>query len=89
MKVVKLDNRHNVYKKLGHTTALRFTSWTFSPASAVERIVVNTLGYQTEDPRWFAYFGKQNGRNKYKPFWISFKYPADLSMILLKLDQKR
>ena len=31
---------------------------------------------------WYAYFGKNNGRAN-RPFWISFRREADLTLVLL------
>lgn len=90
MKVVKLNRRFRMHKEHQHEIALRFKTWC-ARAQEVEQVTKDTFGSQytwhTADyETWHGYFGKarDNGRC---PYWITFRNPADLTMILLRLDQ--
>jgi hypothetical protein len=91
MKVVKLNRRFTMYKDHGHQVALRFSSYT-KEVGQIERTTKELLGNQFESwdsyPHWRAYFGKLSGHTTVRPFWITFRDPAHLTMLMLKLDQK-
>jgi len=36
-------------------------------------------------PHWRAYFGKASGHTPMRPYWITFRDPAHLTMLMLKL----
>jgi hypothetical protein len=92
MKVVKLNRRFPMYKDHGHEVALRFSSYT-QEVRAVEHTASSLFGSQYAHwdsyPHWRAYFGKgKRGRTCMRPYWITFRDPAHLTMLMLKLDQK-
>jgi hypothetical protein len=87
MKVVKLNRRFTMHKEHGHQVALRFVSWN-DRAREVERVTKDTFGSQYTWPSgyesWRGYFGKTNTGNR--PYWITFRNPADLTLIMMKLN---
>ena len=92
MKVVKLNRRFRMHKEHGHTVALRFNTWG-DRAREVERVTKDTFGSQytwnTDDYEyWRGYFGKANtGHRSFgRPYWITFRNPADLTLIMMKLN---
>jgi hypothetical protein len=91
MKVVKLNRRFAMYKDHGHEVALRFPSYT-QEVSRFERTAKSLFGSQFVSwdsyPHWRGYFGKYNGHTPMRPYWITFRNPAHLTMLMLKLDQK-
>ena len=86
MKVVRLDRRFRQYKQHGHVIAVRCDSW-LGEGISFEQICKAKLGGQGYMPTndWHAYFGKNNGRAN-RPFWISFRREADLTLVLLSAD---
>jgi hypothetical protein len=79
-----------MFKDHGHKVALRFSSYT-KEVSQIERTTTELLGNQFEswdNWHWRAYFGKANGHTSMRPYWITFRNPAHLTMLMLKLDQK-
>jgi hypothetical protein len=91
MKVVKLNRRFAMYKDHGHEVALRFSTYT-QEVGQIERTANSLFGsqYAHRDsyPHWRAYFGKSSGHTPMRPYWITFRNPAHLTMLMLKLDQK-
>ena len=90
MKVVKLNRRFRMHKDHGHQVALRFNGWN-DRAREVERVTKDTFGSQykwhTSDyETWHGYFGKASGHTPNRPYWITFRNPADLTMIMMKLN---
>ena len=83
MKVVRLDRRFRQYKQHGHVIAVRCDSW-LGEGTSFEQVCKAQLGGQGYMPAndWHAYFGKNNGRAN-RPFWISFRREADLTLVLL------
>ena len=83
MKVVKLDRRFRQFKQHGHVIAVRCKSW-LEEGVPLEKICMAKLGgrYYMPDNDWYAYFGKDNGRDN-RPYWITFRREADLSFVLL------
>ena len=85
MKVVKLNRRFKQYKENGHTVALRFESYHPGTVSAYEKICRARLkghGYNHEAD-WAGYFGHATRGNSYRPYWITFRNEADLTMVML------
>lgn len=82
MKTVKLNGRFRMYREHGHTVALRFKSWT-TDVSRYESACRRHLGSDWAKTSWFSYFGARNGRSDSRPFWITFRNEADLTLVLL------
>ena len=89
MKVVKLNRRFAMYKNHGHEVGLRFSAYT-AECGRVERTATALFGSQYEFwndyPHWRSYFGKASGHTPNRPFWITFRNPAHLTMLMLKLE---
>jgi hypothetical protein len=85
MKVVKLNRRFRQFKECGHTIALRFTDW--AEAMPYEKIIQARLGvsWQRHDS-WYSYFGNRSSRNDFRPYWITFRNEAELTLVLLSAD---
>jgi len=84
MKVVKLNRRFKQYKEHGHTVALRFNGWD-TDANMYEKACRAKLpghGWNREAD-WYSYFGDRNNRTLSRPYWITFRNEADLTMIML------
>jgi len=85
MKIVKLNRRFKQFKENGHTVALRFKSYDPRIVGAYEKVCRERLkghGYNREAD-WAGYFGYAPNRDSYRPYWITFRNEADLTMILL------
>lgn len=78
-----------MFRQHGHQVALRFKSWNRT-AAQVEMTVTKMYGSQymamPNYPVWRSYIGQSSGHTPTRPFWITFRDPAHLTMILLKLD---
>jgi len=88
MKVVKLNRRFKQYKENGHTVALRFESYQPATISVYEKICRARLrghGYNREAD-WYSYFGHAPNSNSSRPYWITFRNEADLTLVLLSAD---
>jgi hypothetical protein len=93
MKIVKLNRRFSMHRDHGHAVALRFDTWN-DRALRYEQATQRLLGSQYEYanwknyPYWRGYFGKASGHTPQKPYWITFRDPAHLTAVMLKVDQK-
>jgi hypothetical protein len=88
MKVVKLNRRFKQYKEHGHVVALRFSSYQPATIAAYEKICRARLrghGYNREAD-WYGYFGYAPNSTRPRPYWITFRNEADLTMVLLSTD---
>jgi hypothetical protein len=90
MKVVKLNRRFRQFKEHGHTVALRFEGWT-KKATEVEKVCRERLkaGGWSRDQNWYSYYGERNSRydrDVARPYWITFRNEADLTLVLLSAD---
>jgi hypothetical protein len=85
MKVVKLNRRFRQFKEHGHTIALRFTDW--AEAMPYEKIIQARLGvsWQRHDS-WYSYFGNRSNLYVLRPYWITFRNEAELTLVLLSAD---
>ena len=83
MKVVKVTRSWRVWSH-GHKVALRFNGWT-KEAGQVEELCRQRIGFSgwRGDGPWTSWYGKSNGRNEPRPYFISFHNEADATMILL------
>ena len=83
MKVVKLNRRFRMHKEHGHEVALRFSTWG-DRAREVERVTKDTFGTQYT---WSSTYETWCGsRTSSRPYWITFRNPADLTLIMMKLN---
>ena len=84
MKVVKLNRRFKKFRDYGHTVALRFGEG-YPEAVPYESAIMTRLGGNRYDSKatWTSYFGDRNGRNTVRPYWITFRNEADLTLVLL------
>jgi len=87
MKIVKLNRRYKQFKNNGHTVALRFNGWN-PTAAAIEKICKERLtGYGwLPEHDWYHYYGDRNSRTDVRPYWITFRNEADLTLVLLSAD---
>jgi len=85
MKVVKLNRRFRQFKEHGHTVALKFPHGITSDAQAIHKVCSRKLkgnGWDRSDT-WYSYYGDRPRRDAVRPYWITFRNEADLTMILL------
>ena len=91
MKIVKLHSRFRNRREYGHTVALRFDTWN-TQAAQYEQAAHDLLGSQYSGdcmfPNWRGHFGISSGHTPRKPYWISFRDPAYLTVVMLRVDQK-
>jgi hypothetical protein len=88
MKIVKLNRRFKQYKEHGHTVALRFASYQPATIAVYEKICRARLkghGYNREAD-WAGYFGHAPNSRSSRPYWITFRNEADLTLVLLSAD---
>jgi len=88
MKVVKLNRRFRQFKENGHTVAMRFESYQPATIAAYENICRARLqghGYSREAD-WCGYFGHVQNSSRPRPYWITFRNAADLTLVLLSTD---
>ena len=68
--------------------ALRFESYQPATVYAYEKVCRARLrghGYN-RDADWTGYFGHATTGNSYRPYWITFRNEADLTLVLLSVD---
>ena len=82
MKIVKLNRRFKMFKEHGHTVALRFNSWS-KDIAVDESVCRSRLGAEYKNYSWSGHFGTRNGRTDFRPYWITFRNEADLTMVML------
>ena len=84
MKVVRVNRNWKVWDS-GHRVALRFDS--YSDARDVEhtaaRLFPESRGGYRREGEYFSWFGKDNGRSAYRPYFISFQDEKSLTFVLL------
>jgi hypothetical protein len=91
MKVVKLNRRFKQFKEHGHTVALRFVNGYSDEIRAVEKACRARLqgGGWLRNHDWYSYYGERNSRHDRdigRPYWITFRNEADLTLVLLCAD---
>ena len=87
MKIVKLNGRHKMFREHRHTVALRFTEFNRN-ASEIERVCrakFKTGSWDAQGP-WHGRFGSRPDTFSSRPYWISFRNEADLTLVLLSAD---
>lgn len=87
MKIVKLNRRFKVFREHGHTIALRFSIYG-SKSQRYEKLCKAKLGGNGYFPErgWYSYFGTRSHGAVARPYWISFRNEADLTLVLLSAD---
>jgi len=84
MKIVKV-NRNWKQWDAGHRIALRFDS--FSDSREVEyaaaKLFPESRGGWVRNSNYYSWFGKNNGRSQYRPYFISFRDEKVLTFVLL------
>jgi hypothetical protein len=92
MKIVKLNRRFSMHRDYGHAVALRFDSYDPAISAKYEQAATRLFGSQYANwrdyPHWRAYFGAASGHTPQKPYWITFRDPAHLTAVMLRVDQK-
>jgi hypothetical protein len=91
MKIVKLNRRFRQFRDHGHVVALRFANGYSAEILAVEKVCRNRLngGGWLRDHDWYSYYGERNSRYDRdigRPYWITFRNEADLTLVLLSAD---
>ena len=86
MKIVKLNRRYRAFLNHGHEVGLRFDGYS-TEARQAERTAERLRGNQYQNgARWAARFSKSRLAEDPRPFWITFLYPEDLTLVLLAFD---
>jgi hypothetical protein len=90
MKIVKLNRRFRQFRDYGHVVALRFEGHN-KKSTAVEKVCRDRLqgGGWFRDHDWYSYYGDRNSRydrDAVRPYWITFRNEADLTLVLLSVD---
>lgn len=81
MKVVKLDNRHRLFKE-GFTHAFRFTGWTDKQQS-ISRYFEKQYGYSWNNEKCYGtYWGKRD-TNGSRVYWIGVRNETLITQALL------
>ena len=71
-----------MFKEHGHTVALRWPGWS-KDIPVYESVCRNRLGREYKNYSWSGHFGTRNGRTDLRPYWITFRNEADLTLVLL------
>lgn len=92
MKIVKLNRRFRQFKEHGHVVALRFDGDYVNKAARYEQACRERLSSHgwLRNHSWYGYYGarnRQHDRDAARPYWITFRNEADLTMILLTVDR--
>jgi hypothetical protein len=88
MKIVKLNRRFKQFKEHGHLVALRFESYEPRKIASYEKVCRARLqghGYN-RDAAWWSGFGYAPNSNSPRPYWITFRNEAELTLVLLSVD---
>ena len=87
MKIVKLNRRFKQFRENGHTVALRFKHYDPRLVGAYEKVCrarLKSHGYNREGD-WAGYFGHAPNTSSGRPYWITFRNEADLTLIMLSV----
>lgn len=88
MKVVKLNRRFRQFKEHGHTVAFKFPNGYTADSVAIEKVCRARLkdsGWNRSHS-WYSYYGDRPNRFDVRPYWITFRYEADATLVLLSAD---
>ena len=83
MKLIKLDKRHNLYRK-GYRFAFRFDGWS-SEAGAVESKVKKLEGFHWDCTFWAKPKRDRWGNAGTRLYYVGVKNESTTSMVLLLL----
>ena len=92
MKIIKLNKNYSITRYHGHTVGFKFINWC-SEARDIETILREMHGtsgwftkwYNTKDNQpWASWMGRGRIATDPRPYFITVKDPADISVILLK-----
>ena len=95
MKIIKLDRRHNLYKKDQCAYAFKFDSWygNIETISEIERMLTEAYGHQfsfRKKTHWKTHWGRQRYVGGFpvssRPYWIGVKNESTVSYVMMKLD---
>lgn len=78
MKFIKLDARYNLYRQ-GYRYAFKFASWSSEASRAEFAIRQLERGATT-------FWGKPNGRNQSRPYYIGVRNESTATMVMLKVS---
>ena len=81
MKLIKLDGRHNLYRK-GYAWAFRFRGWSVQAGrceNAVREIEGRTWGNNN------VFWGKPTERFGGRPYYVGIKNESTATLVLLKM----
>ena len=78
MKVIKLDGRHNLFRK-GMTHAFKFIGHP-PERLKVQNILRKQYGWEYSQHHWGTFHGKN------KIYWVGVKNKTDISLIMLQLN---
>lgn len=79
MKLIKLDGRHNLYRK-GYRYAFRVSRWT-ADSNKIEKAVKELEGFRWDNTFW----GKAN-RYDTRPYYIGMVHESTATMAVLKIS---
>ena len=85
MKIIKLDRRYGQYKKYGHTVAVKFKGWQAEvlQLESALRSLTGSAGI-ARDGEWHSYYGEKPYSYAVRPFFVTVRDEATLTMTLLK-----
>lgn len=84
MKVIKLDNRHRLYKE-GFTHAFRFNGFE-KEYTAIENVFSRKYGYSWNNSKcWGTYWGKTS-KNGSRVIWIGVRNESLVTQALLSVQ---
>jgi hypothetical protein len=87
MKIIKLNRRFKQFKENNHVIAVRFDHWN-NQAQLIETTANRVLrcGGWDRKADWYSYFGTARDSRSTRPYFITFRNEADLTMVMLKAD---
>ena len=89
MKVVKLNRRYKAFKEKGHTMGLRFKTCSKEVLELETQCHLRFGSRWSKNASWGSQFGSPDPNyHGYRPYWLTFKNEADLTLLLLTLDTK-
>lgn len=83
MKVVKLDNRHNLKRK-GYAWAFKFDDWE-TDSNNVEKAVRKLEGWSWDNTFWGKANKDRYGNSTRRPYYVGVKNESTLTLVMLTL----
>ena len=81
MKIVKLDNRHRLFKE-GFTHAFRFTSWN-EQHRKISNYFEQKYGYSWDNRKCYGTYWGKPGRTGSRIYWIAVRNESLVTQALL------